>query len=267
MNYRKKEVEVLESFDVRVKEYVNGRIELVIYDRKINKIKSGYELSDKEEVIKSRTDSKQRRDDANIRQDSINRSYRLMVDYAIQNAHHFKSFITLTFKENIKDMEQANKMFSNWVRQIKRQKKDFIYLGAPEFQKRGAVHYHIMTNIEIEQNDLIIKQHGTDKMYDVKYWNHGYSSVFDLALTDDKFSVASYLSKYYFKDIDDRLFGHKKVLKSNNLSKPTVKTMESNTNEYQNYIMYLTKSKELQNKKSVQTENKYAPNMTILTFN
>jgi len=266
MILRKKEVEVMQSFDVRVKEYYSGRVEMVLYDRKINRIKQGYELSDKEEIIKNPKSSKQGDSETKLREDNNQRSYRLMVDYALQNAHHFKSFITLTFKENVKDINQANKVFANWVRQVKRQKEDFIYLGSPEFQKRGAVHYHIMTNLEIGKTDLIKLQDGKLNMYDVKYWKQGWSSVFDLSIADEKFSIAAYLSKYYFKDLDDRLFGHKKILKSNNLEKPMIKDMETDTKEYQNYLNYLIKSKEFQNKKSILTENKYAPNMTILTF-
>lgn len=265
MYHSKKEFEVIESYDIRVKEYVTGRVEMVIYDRKIKRIKEGYELkNDDEKLIEY--NSKNNNDIRELRQDNIYRSYKMLIDYALENSYNFKTFITLTFKDNIKDITKANKMFNNWCRQVRRQYPDFMYLGSPEYQKRGAVHYHLMTNIMIGTNDLISLQTNKNNMYDVKYWDHGYSSVFNLELTDDKFSVAAYLSKYYFKDIDSRLFGRKKILKSNNLKRPNEIIMNKDSVEYNNYLDYLTKSKELQNIKNILTANKYAPNLTILTY-
>lgn len=266
MKFRKREVDVIENFNVRVKEYVNGRVEMTLYDRDIKKIKEGYELSDKEQDIRT-SKMTMEKSDKKLRKDNVHRSYKTLVDYALQNSDKFKSFITLTFKNNVTDIAEANKMFNNWTKQVRRIQDDFMYLGVPEFQKRGAIHYHIMTNLEINGSKIISEQEGKKSMYDVKYWQHGFTSVFDLELTDDKFSVSAYLTKYFYKDIDDRLFGHNKILKSNNLSKPTEKTMNTNSKDYINYIQYLTKSKQLQMKKSIQTESKYAPNMTIMIFN
>ena len=267
----KSEAEVTESYDIKVKEYINGRIELTIYDRKIKRIKSGYELSniknnDLENNINNKKRDNQELDNKELRQDNIYRSYKMMIDYALENSSSFNTFITLTFKENLIDITEANKLFNKWCLQIRRNFPEFIYLGSPEYQKRGAVHYHIMTNLSIDESNLITLQPTKNNMYDVKYWIYGYSSVFDLKLTDNKFSVAAYLSKYYFKDIDNRLFGRKKLLKSNNLKKPKEVIMNKNSIEYKNYFDYLSKTKELVNKKNILTANKYAPNLEILTY-
>jgi len=86
------------------------------------------------------------------------------------NESEFKTFITLTFVENITCVEQANIMFDNWRRSIKRVKSDFKYVCVPEFQKRGAVHYHLLTNLDIKNDyNIITLQKGKLKMYDVKY--------------------------------------------------------------------------------------------------
>lgn len=154
------------------------------------------------------------------------KSSRTLYQYAYTNASEFKSFITLTFKENITDIEQANKKFNIWVTKVRKvcndNNKQFMYLGVPEFQKRGAVHYHLLTNLSVEDDFIIKQQEKKENMYDVKYWSYGFTSVFDLQQMDDKFNCAKYIAKYFFKYVENRMFGHKKILKSNNLKKPIV---------------------------------------------
>ena len=109
--------------------------------------------------------------------------------YAIENSNYFKSFVTLTFKANLSDINIANKIFQTWVRQVKRVYPEFMYLGVPEYQKRGAVHYHILTNIEVGTKLLPFQIDKNNRLYDAKYWNYGYSSAFDLKTTDDNFNI------------------------------------------------------------------------------
>lgn len=133
------------------------------------------------------------------------------------NEREFNTFITLTFAENITDLTYTNKCFHNFCRQIQRIKKDFKYVCVPEFQKRGAVHYHLLTNLDIEKdNNIIILQEGKTNQYDVKYWNHGFSSVF----TMKNINVVGYISKYMTKDIDNRFFSRRRYFYSQNLKKP-----------------------------------------------
>lgn len=140
------------------------------------------------------------------------------------NEEVFKTFITLTFEENEKDIKKANKKFNYWVSNIRKLKKDFKYVCVPEYQKRGAVHYHLMTNIEITDNKIILSQEKRVKktkklkrLYDVRYWNQGYSSVFDLKDIDN---TTAYITKYMTKDVDNRLFGSRKYHFSRNLIQP-----------------------------------------------
>ena len=89
------------------------------------------------------------------------------------NADIWESFITLTFKENLKDISIANKKFNSFVSNVRKKKKDFKYIAVPEFQKRGAVHYHLLSNLSKDDTDIIIKQKNTkesDNFYDVKYY-------------------------------------------------------------------------------------------------
>jgi len=134
------------------------------------------------------------------------------------NISLFKSFITLTFKDNITNIKDANKTFNVWRTRIKKDFNNFSYICVPEFQKRGAIHYHLLTNIDLKNTKIIIPQKDRVGCYNVKYWNSGFSSVFDLK----DINVIGYISKYMTKDIDNRLFGKHRYFYSQNLKKPNI---------------------------------------------
>lgn len=263
------------SYDFKIKEYKNGLTIITKYSRSIySNIETDKNQS---QVIKDNEKATNKIPSGIIRSDSITRSYSLLVDLALQNANHFKSFITLTFKENETDIESANRKFSNYIKMIKTKNKNMMYICVPEFQKRGSIHYHMMTNLEVN-TELIpkrTKKHiynpKTKKTkileyYDLKYWSHGYSTAFDLELTDERFSVAAYMTKYFFKDIDHRLFNKNKILYSRNLEKPNIKKLSENSNEMRNYNEYLEKFKNKTKEKHIVTINNYAPNLSIYEF-
>ena len=134
------------------------------------------------------------------------------------NENIFKTFITLTFEENITDVSVANKKFDIWRTNIKKIKNDFLYVCVPEFQKRGAIHYHLLTNLDIEKDpNIIIPQKDRKNCYDVKYWSYGFSSVFPM----EDVNVVGYITKYMTKDIDNRLWGKRRYLYSQKLKKPS----------------------------------------------
>lgn len=163
-----------------------------------------------------------------IEQKNIDRSKIQLQRLVKANEDEFKTFITLTFAKNIKDIKKANEKFRSWRTKIKSIYKDFRYVCVPEFQKRGAVHYHLLTNIEINKEYnyirrnkktkaiLILPQKGKGCQYDVKYWPNGFTSVFSMY----DINVVGYISKYMTKDIDNRLFGHRRYFYSNNLKRP-----------------------------------------------
>lgn len=134
------------------------------------------------------------------------------------NANDWETFITLTFAENEQSIENANRKFKNFHDMIKRVKKDFKYLCIPEFQKRGAIHYHLLTNISINDKKLIYSQSDNPKFKHIKYWNLGFDSI--EVIKGDIKKIVGYISKYMTKDIDNRLFGHRRYFYSNNLNKP-----------------------------------------------
>lgn len=240
------EIEASLFYDNKIILYSNGDYKEIRYTKKLHRLKDNFESNEMEDKLLFGRISSNTSNDNNIkeiRSDSLTRTRNLLIDYACENEKQFYTFVTLTFKENITDISFANKCFSNFIRSIKRVYPGFKYLGVPEFQKRGAVHYHLLTNLSLDSH-LIIKQKDKENMYDVKYWRYGFSSVFDLInKTDEKFNIALYICKYLYKDIDNRLFGHNKILKSNNLKKPDIFLLEKQNKAY-SYAYDYIKEKE-----------------------
>ena len=235
--------EVMRDYNIRFKVFSNGHIDIRKYHKSILYVDKDFEPVDDIETNNKNVEKFYHLDDVEefiddvhkddrLRMDNLSRSRNLLIDYAIENENEWKSFVTLTFKENVTDIDIANKEFHKWRTQMSRCCKkfdfEFKYLGVPEYQKRGAVHYHLLTNLPLGSQFIVIQQ-GKDKMYDVRYWNKGFSSAFDIDKdTDDNFNVALYLVKYFYKDIDNRLFGNKKILKSNNLKSPDMFKLKNN---------------------------------------
>lgn len=140
------------------------------------------------------------------------------------NAGHWKDknskpfmpiFLNLTFAENITDIKKANYTFTKFKQrldyEITGEKKSFLkYAGVVEFQKRGAVHYHvILFNMPFMENIY-------DKMR--KIWGKGFIII---KAIKDLNTVASYICKYMTKSkVDERLLGQKSYFTSKGLIKP-----------------------------------------------
>lgn len=159
------------------------------------------------------------------------------------NASIWTLFITLTFEENIIDINKANKRFRYFIDKVQRIKKDFKYLCIPEFQKRGAVHYHMLCNIDINDKSLIYMQEDNNKFYHIKYWNEGFSSI-EIMQNDIK-KIVGYISKYMTKDIDDRLFNHKRYFYSRNLNRPFENYIDFDNTKELDYIKKIIQNKEI----------------------
>lgn len=134
------------------------------------------------------------------------------------NINEWQTFITLTFEENIQDVKVANKRFKYFIDKVRRVKPDLKYLCITEFQKRGAIHYHLLTNINIKDSSLIYSQEDNPKFKHIKFWNEGFDSI--EVMKGDVKKIIGYISKYMTKDIDNRLFCHRRYFYSQNLQQP-----------------------------------------------
>lgn len=254
------EVHATSFIEQKVKLFENGYIEIKDYKKPLIKLKKGYENIDNEKYTKGRQSSmliNNKKENKKVESSSLSRSVTILRDYANANEKEWLTFITLTFKENITDINLANKKFNHFTKCMKRKYPDFKYLGVPEFQKRGAVHYHLLTNL-VKGSNLLPLQENTDDKYDVKYWNYGFSSVFDLKETDDNFNVVAYICKYFYKDFDNRLFGRTKVLKSNNLKKPLELEFEQNDNDFNLAKSFIESNNLYHNEKDIIPKHSYA---------
>ncbi len=159
------------------------------------------------------------------------------------NADFWKTFITLTFADNVIDIKFANKKFKYFVDKIRRIFKDFKYICIPEFQKRGAVHYHLLTNISISDTRFIYEQDDNSYFKHIKYWNDGFTKVDNI--DKDIKKIVGYISKYMTKDIDNRLFNHHRYLFSKNLIKPSTSFINSNNINHVNFLCSLLENRNL----------------------
>lgn len=138
-------------------------------------------------------------------------------------------FLTLTFNNSndfdIKDLKICNLKTHNFMVKLKENFEDLKYLIVPEFQKRGAVHYH-----------LIINRPYIEKKNIQKLWKYGFIKVKDIYYLQ---GIGHYFTKYLTKNSDDeRLYGKRSFFTSKNLRRS--KTVYSDLAE--RYIKLLQKN-------------------------
>lgn len=122
-------------------------------------------------------------------------------------------FLTLTFADNITDIDMANYEFIKFIKRLNyylfgTKKANLKYTTVIEFQKRGAIHYHtIIYNMPyVKANDI------------ANVWENGFIKINKIDNVDN---VGAYVTKYMTKDnTDERLQGRKSYFSSKGLFKP-----------------------------------------------
>lgn len=147
-------------------------------------------------------------------------------------------FLTLTYKENMTDVNKARKDFDKFVKRVKTRYKDFSYIAVPEFQKRGALHFHLLCNLPfVNVHEL------------AQVWGYGYIKINRLDNVDN---VGAYITKYMTKEnIDERLIGRKCYSMSKGLNEPSIYTDET---DIENILAHLETVKRI-NTYSYETEH------------
>lgn len=173
---------------------------------------------------------------------SLKRTIDKFNEYAYCNADLFKYFITLTFAQNennennilnvvndrcLKEIKidysenvcdygccigALNKFLKRLKIALKRYNEkngtlyELTYLGVPEYQKNGAIHYHFLFG-DLPDEFLYNVANWLDYDYinkkkknglGIKYWTYGKS---DVDVIRDKARVTSYVSKYMMKSL------------------------------------------------------------------
>ncbi len=142
---------------------------------------------------------------------SIYRARNTICLLAENNFDYKSKFLTLTFRDtkkfDIKSIKECDKKFRIFIKKLRSEYPNIIYLMVREFQERGAVHYHILITLPYVYNDYLAEM-----------WGHG---IIFIEPVTDVFGMGVYLSKYLSKAFGDKRFkGCKTYIGSNNLKKP-----------------------------------------------
>ena len=92
-------------------------------------------------------------------------------------------FLTMTFRENVKDYDAVVKGFKAFTKRLHRKLEDVRYIATLEIQKRGAFHFHVLLNAP----DV---QFGLDNI--MLLWQNG---IVDIQAVDDVKKVLIYITK------------------------------------------------------------------------
>ncbi|MEA4892665.1 MAG: hypothetical protein VB085_08905 [Peptococcaceae bacterium] len=126
-------------------------------------------------------------------------------------------FLTLTFRENVRDVSAANYEFKKFRQRLEYQrKKKLKYVVVVEFQERGAIHYHC----------YLFGVGFVDWLLYEQTWGHGFIRVNHIT---NPAGAGCYVTSYMTKDIamEDRLRGRKSYFASRGLQKPITLDDES----------------------------------------
>lgn len=126
------------------------------------------------------------------------------------NVAENSKFLTLTFAENITDVKSANYEFNKFIKRLNYNLKfKVLYSAVIEFQKRGAVHYHVILYNVPQKLDMKVLR---------ELWGNGFIKVNKIDHVDN---VGAYICKYMTKcDDEKKLRGKKMYFNSRGLKKP-----------------------------------------------
>lgn len=124
---------------------------------------------------------------------------------------------TFTYRDNFTELAGAYKHYSSFIQSLRyKYGKDFRYVCVPEFQKRGAVHFHALFWGLPEE--VFLQERTTRRI--AQLWGRGYVYLKE---TDGDEKLSFYLSKYMAKAfVDPRLKNQKCYVASQNILRPIV---------------------------------------------
>jgi len=130
-------------------------------------------------------------------------------------------FVTFTYARNQKSLDIGYADFNYCIKNLRKAYgKVFSYIAVPEFQRRGAVHFHTLF-WSLPSTQLLQERQSYNLSPELsKHWRYGF--VY-LKATDGNEKLGYYLSKYMAKAFQDKnLSGHKSYVCSRNVLRPIV---------------------------------------------
>lgn len=195
------------------------------------KVQLNFEIMQEYEKNKSKLDRKYAPKLENAIR-SMNRSKNNLMD--ILKSNDFNFFVTLTFDKNKIDRlddKKTRKEFAKFVKDLRKDFNNMIYVAVPEYHKKGGLHFHLLLGkVTAEELGLVdsgkFVKNGRCKgqtIFNVTKWGSGFSTATKVLDTN---AVKYYLSKYLTKGkVDPRFFGKKRFYVSQNIERPQVEKM------------------------------------------
>ncbi len=129
---------------------------------------------------------------------------RLMI-LAKANFQGNSKFLTLTFRDDptfdITDIKTCNKKLRLFLRRLRKRFPQVKYIAVAEYQKRGAVHYHMLCDLPVIPKDAL-----------AELWGHGFIDIRGIMANNPK--IGGYLAKYLTKQLYK---GEQRIITSRNL--------------------------------------------------
>lgn len=177
--------------------------------------------------------TEEEQEESKIRQDSYYKRKIFDIERFIDcNYNDESTFLTLTFARNLQDLAEANKEFNLFIKRLNyylrttfEDFKSLKYIAIWERQQRGAIHYHV----------ILFNLPFVDAKKLEEIWGNGFIRI--NLIEDDKKEkekkkskkkqdkkasgiVSDYLTKYFVKDVDERVREKKAYFSSRNLERP-----------------------------------------------
>lgn len=160
-----------------------------------------------ESIAQTERDDERREDNLRV----ARRAIRRLVDANKDQHGQLPKFVTFTFADQVKDLDEANKQWSAFQKRLKYEYGySMRYMTVVEFHKSGAIHYHALFF------NMPFKSQLGDYLSSI--WKQGFVNA--RAVHRVK-ALGSYLSKYLTKQgADKRLNGRKAYFTSRQLLRP-----------------------------------------------
>ncbi len=169
----------------------------------------------KKSKIKSRTQNNIEKDKKmieSIQRKSSIRAKRELTRIIYCNIEEGSKFLTLTYRDNITDLDAANNDFKKFIKRLS-YKYDIRlkYTAVVEFQGRGAIHYHV---ILYNFNNIVSREEIE------AIWSNG---IVDIEEIQRAYEDIEKVKNYMLKDIMDndiRLKGRRRYFNSRGIKRP-----------------------------------------------
>jgi hypothetical protein len=112
---------------------------------------------------------------------------------------------TLSFNDDVKDIDNANKEFSNFIKRAKYKLGDFKYIATLQFKRNGVIKYFMLAKIGFSHRNVILKAWGNGWVW-ADVIKH--ETTLKLAILDMQKGIA-----------DERLIGKKAYFTSKSLKR------------------------------------------------